>query len=178
MRPLVGPHGCGCSSGVEHNLAKVGVVGSNPIARSKIPSKNQRFSGAQGNPRGASSCWNKARTVPKCPVEMGNVRAACSGKVPKPPDKRNGPAAGGTAREAQSDRTSRNPKHSAKRMGTQYPLADSIYVYNGRQVLGAFVKTTSGFLVLDADGKLIQAVATRRQAQGAIWAAHAGEIWP
>jgi hypothetical protein len=30
------PHrgGCGCSSGVEHNLAKVGVVGSNPIARS------------------------------------------------------------------------------------------------------------------------------------------------
>ena len=28
--------GCGCSSGVEHNLAKVGVVGSNPIARSKF----------------------------------------------------------------------------------------------------------------------------------------------
>jgi hypothetical protein len=28
--------GCGCSSGVEHNLAKVGVVGSNPIARSKL----------------------------------------------------------------------------------------------------------------------------------------------
>ncbi len=27
---------CGCSSGVEHNLAKVGVVGSNPIARSKF----------------------------------------------------------------------------------------------------------------------------------------------
>src|SRR6266480_6900035 len=26
--------GCGCSSGVEHNLAKVWVVGSNPIARS------------------------------------------------------------------------------------------------------------------------------------------------
>src|SRR5262249_38730799 len=29
--------GCGYSSGVEHNLAKVGVVGSNPIARSKKP---------------------------------------------------------------------------------------------------------------------------------------------
>ena len=29
---------CGCSSGVEHNLAKVGVVGSNPIARSNQPS--------------------------------------------------------------------------------------------------------------------------------------------
>src|SRR3954466_9171129 len=27
---------CGCSSGVEHNLAKVGVEGSNPFARSKI----------------------------------------------------------------------------------------------------------------------------------------------
>src|SRR6516162_6229347 len=27
--------GCGCSSGVEHNLAKVGVGGSNPLARSK-----------------------------------------------------------------------------------------------------------------------------------------------
>ncbi len=27
---------CGRSSGVEHNLAKVGVVGSNPIARSKF----------------------------------------------------------------------------------------------------------------------------------------------
>src|SRR5215469_13924811 len=28
---------CGCSSGVEHNLAKVGVGGSNPLARSKFP---------------------------------------------------------------------------------------------------------------------------------------------
>ncbi|CUX63777.1 hypothetical protein AGR13a_Lc90098 [Agrobacterium genomosp. 13 str. CFBP 6927] len=28
----------GCSSGVEHNLAKVGVEGSNPFARSKFPS--------------------------------------------------------------------------------------------------------------------------------------------
>ena len=27
---------CGCSSGVEHNLAKVGVEGSNPFTRSKI----------------------------------------------------------------------------------------------------------------------------------------------
>ena len=26
--------GCGCSSGVEHNLAKVGVGGSNPLASS------------------------------------------------------------------------------------------------------------------------------------------------
>ena len=28
--------GCGCSSGVEHDLAKVGVEGSNPFARSNI----------------------------------------------------------------------------------------------------------------------------------------------
>ena len=28
----------GCSSGVEHNLAKVGVEGSNPFARSKFSS--------------------------------------------------------------------------------------------------------------------------------------------
>ncbi len=33
---LAGGLECGCSSGVEHNLAKVGVVGSNPIARSNI----------------------------------------------------------------------------------------------------------------------------------------------
>jgi hypothetical protein len=30
------PLGCGCSSGVEHNLAKVGVEGSNPFARSRL----------------------------------------------------------------------------------------------------------------------------------------------
>ncbi|CUX47448.1 hypothetical protein AGR3A_Lc130054 [Agrobacterium tomkonis CFBP 6623] len=29
----------GCSSGVEHNLAKVGVEGSNPFARSKFSEK-------------------------------------------------------------------------------------------------------------------------------------------
>src|SRR5258707_1379576 len=35
-RPLARPDfGCGCSSGVEHDLAKVGVEGSNPFARSK-----------------------------------------------------------------------------------------------------------------------------------------------
>ncbi len=36
-RPIYGRPGlgCGCSSGVEHNLAKVGVEGSNPFARSK-----------------------------------------------------------------------------------------------------------------------------------------------
>ena len=31
-------NGCGCSSGVEHDLAKVGVEGSNPFARSNLRS--------------------------------------------------------------------------------------------------------------------------------------------
>ena len=34
LRPWLTLLGCGCSSGVEHNLAKVGVEGSNPFARS------------------------------------------------------------------------------------------------------------------------------------------------
>ena len=34
---VVATSGCGCSSVVEHNLAKVGVEGSNPFARSKCP---------------------------------------------------------------------------------------------------------------------------------------------
>src|SRR5690606_24601583 len=32
----------GCSSGVEHNLAKVGVEGSNPFARSSLPQTKSR----------------------------------------------------------------------------------------------------------------------------------------
>ena len=51
FRPRLGPYdlnarrrkpsdGCGCSSVVEHNLAKVGVEGSNPFARSKNGSQN------------------------------------------------------------------------------------------------------------------------------------------
>ena len=38
------PYGCGCSSGVEHDLAKVGVEGSNPFARSKIQSRQNSIS--------------------------------------------------------------------------------------------------------------------------------------
>ena len=34
--PLVHDEACGCSSGVERNLAKVDVEGSNPFARSNI----------------------------------------------------------------------------------------------------------------------------------------------
>ena len=40
---------CGCSSGVEHNLAKVRVEGSNPFARSNIfPSQRVDDKGAFG----------------------------------------------------------------------------------------------------------------------------------
>src|ERR1700693_3276624 len=35
------PNGCGCSSGVEHDLAKVEVEGSNPFARSKLSIETQ-----------------------------------------------------------------------------------------------------------------------------------------
>ena len=34
-------YGCGCSSGVEHDLAKVGVEGSNPFARSSFKGFSQ-----------------------------------------------------------------------------------------------------------------------------------------
>ena len=35
-RRAIAGFGCGCSSGVEHDLAKVGVEGSNPFARSRF----------------------------------------------------------------------------------------------------------------------------------------------
>ena len=51
---------CGRSSGVEHNLAKVGVVGSNPIARSKfspmISCACERFGGSADAEFSASGC--------------------------------------------------------------------------------------------------------------------------
>ena len=41
-------YGCGCSSGVEHNLAKVGVEGSNPFARSKVSITSRMLDPASG----------------------------------------------------------------------------------------------------------------------------------
>ena len=52
----------GRSSGVEHNLAKVGVEGSNPFARSSLPISpfsNRRWRMAWGNPR--VFCWPSAQ---------------------------------------------------------------------------------------------------------------------
>ncbi len=40
IMPCVSQNGCGRSSGVEYNLAKVGVEGSNPFARSILDLKN------------------------------------------------------------------------------------------------------------------------------------------
>src|SRR2546421_7954071 len=49
--------GCGCSSVVEHNLAKVGVEGSNPFARSKMPLKCRRLSHSGNEARFHSAFW-------------------------------------------------------------------------------------------------------------------------
>ena len=47
--------GCGCSSGVEHNLAKVGVEGSNPFARSNCFSPEPEKKAPHGWERNAES---------------------------------------------------------------------------------------------------------------------------
>ena len=49
-------HGCGCSSGVEHNLAKVGVEGSNPFARSKILHHIRPIGGTE---RSCAAVWRR-----------------------------------------------------------------------------------------------------------------------
>ena len=43
-------NGCGCSSGVEHDLAKVGVEGSNPFARSNFQDDPVFTSAVRGHP--------------------------------------------------------------------------------------------------------------------------------
>src|ERR1700684_1825060 len=74
--------GCGCSSGVEHNLAKVGVEGSNPFARSKKSSAKSKHLAEIAPNDDASRCLNKARTVPRCLPDLGNRRAGRSPKAP------------------------------------------------------------------------------------------------
>ena len=68
-------HGCGCSSGVEHNLAKVGVEGSNPFARSKeIMARARRrtglFCNGPGQTRYATSIAPPA--IIATPSQFGN----------------------------------------------------------------------------------------------------------
>src|SRR3954451_5400876 len=67
--------GCGCSSGVEHDLAKVGVEGSNPFARSKQPSIKSGFLGLFGHQAPASPYLNMPRTAPICRSWLGTARA-------------------------------------------------------------------------------------------------------
>src|SRR6266704_6660436 len=62
--------GCGCSSGVEHNLAKVGVVGSNPIARSKKSCDNKR------------TCWCDNLRIRQVSAERNEKILSQSGKNP------------------------------------------------------------------------------------------------
>ena len=63
---------CGCSSGVEHNLAKVGVEGSNPFARSNI------FPGISVLAWAAalSAAQNDARTCVKVCPRIGTARSS------------------------------------------------------------------------------------------------------
>src|SRR4051812_28796598 len=67
-------HGCGCSSGVEHDLAKVGVEGSNPFARSKPPSKQQASSDAIG--------WTSWYYVPVSSMPLHSGKVAVLAKAP------------------------------------------------------------------------------------------------
>src|SRR5262245_32345449 len=70
--PWVRPEfGRGCSSGVEHDLAKVGVEGSNPFARSKIlndinkltrQDKSRRYCCLGGEAWGKQMMGNRARS--------------------------------------------------------------------------------------------------------------------
>src|SRR5271155_3868532 len=54
------PRRCGCSSGVEHNLAKVGVGGSNPLARSKDSLEITKSNGGPPGPLYAYTCFEFA----------------------------------------------------------------------------------------------------------------------
>src|SRR5262249_1016722 len=68
------PYGCGCSSGVEHDLAKVGVEGSNPFARSK------NFFSRKGIwPKRESALGNNRQSETRVPTpNTGKIRGLCS----------------------------------------------------------------------------------------------------
>jgi hypothetical protein len=64
------------------SLAKVGVEGSNPFARSnQKPEKPRQIANCR-KVRGASRCPNKPRTLPKSREVLGNPRAIGSPDVP------------------------------------------------------------------------------------------------
>lgn len=78
----------GCSSGVEHNLAKVGVEGSNPFARSSFLQRNQPVTAAiapRQGPRAAFLCRHYVAT-----------RSEAQGIVAHPVGNRRGTERGGS----------------------------------------------------------------------------------
>src|SRR5437868_14978547 len=73
--------GCGCSSGVEHDLAKVGVEGSNPFARS-IKSMTYATVAAVrefGGSRGEAAACNRlvCFTCPPWPTNSPKTTRLC-----------------------------------------------------------------------------------------------------
>ena len=66
----------GRSSVVEHNLAKVGVEGSNPFARSS-------FHGSMGRPVDPSD-KRPTQSPPRVPAAIGTAATSFSGNSPKP----------------------------------------------------------------------------------------------
>ena len=72
-----------------------GVTGSIPVAPTNYPSvKATTFRHSQDR-HPASTCQNMARTVPNCPIKLGNARAICSADVPGIPIPENGNAVAG-----------------------------------------------------------------------------------
>ncbi len=74
-------NGSGCSSGVEHYLAKVRVVSSNLITRSSFDPPDSR---RQFDPPGrAAFCMSRSQRVPACPSRLPHAMAtgSCTGRA-------------------------------------------------------------------------------------------------
>src|SRR5439155_8762730 len=81
----IGSSGCGCSSGVEHNLAKVGVVGSNPIARSSFIGRGSAARSSEATmPRWPINLLLKLFAEPR--IAIGGAAATAEAFLPACPD--------------------------------------------------------------------------------------------
>src|SRR5262245_52034196 len=80
-RPLARPDfGRGCSSGVEHDLAKVGVEGSNPFARSNLTRENSaqlRTFGAADPASAQNHCLFRSRGTRPPSICLRHGRVTC-----------------------------------------------------------------------------------------------------
>ena len=70
-------HGCGCSSGVEHNLAKVGVEGSNPFARSRTPPRRRQSGEIASFASGSFLDLGAMRRADLVTILVGTAAAMC-----------------------------------------------------------------------------------------------------